>query len=147
MVYKKNMISLTNQILEQLKEPLALIVPIFNEGCSIIKFLHKIKNLVNLQIVFVDDDSKDDTKKIIKSFIEKNQTKYNIILLENDENIGMFQTIKKGLSYSVEYLNSELFIVMQLDSTEILFKIYSLIYPIIHLSKDFIVGPEDTIIL
>lgn len=49
------------------------------------------------EIIIVDDKSSDDTVKIIKQFIIDNNT-YNLILIQNDENLGYRRNFKKALS-------------------------------------------------
>lgn len=49
------------------------------------------------EIIIVDDKSSDDTVKIIKKFIIENNA-YNIVLIQNDENLGYRRNFKKAMS-------------------------------------------------
>jgi glycosyltransferase involved in cell wall biosynthesis len=68
-------------------------VPCYNEENNIVKTLNTIISAVNktklsYEIVVVDDKSEDLTKEIVKKFIEQNKSQ-NIILRENQVNLGL----------------------------------------------------------
>lgn len=58
-------------------DKISIVVPILNEGKNLIKLTTeikkvKIKNKIkNLEIIFIDDDSNDDSKEILKSLCKK----------------------------------------------------------------------------
>lgn len=49
------------------------------------------------EIIIVDDKSSDETVKVIKQFIIDNST-FNIVLIQNNENLGYRRNFKKAMS-------------------------------------------------
>jgi len=86
---------------------LSLVFPVFNEESRINNSLSKIKKFIlnskleYLEIVFVDDGSKDNTYSIIQNFILlfKKNIKIKFILLRNLKNIGKGYSLKKGINH------------------------------------------------
>ena len=82
---------------------LSIIIPIFNEeqrlksSFNIIKkFLQK-KIRKNIEIIFVNDGSTDNSKKIINKFISKNRKTCQFKFISYKKNIGKGHAIKKGV--------------------------------------------------
>jgi len=84
---------------------LSIVFPIFNEELRlkssfnhIISFLKKKKNF-KIEIIFVDDGSKDNTYKIINKFIKNSKTnkkiKFKLLKLKN--NLGKGAALKLGV--------------------------------------------------
>lgn len=78
----------------------SIIVPMYN----VVKYIsYCIKSLVNqtysnIEIILVDDCSKDDTIKVVKLYIKKYS---NLIkLIRNKINIGTYKSINKGINFS-----------------------------------------------
>lgn len=74
---------------------ISIVIPTFNESQNITSLIDEIKSIldgINFEIIVVDDNSPDDTHKIIKDYILKN----------NSTNISCInRTWKKGLSSAV----------------------------------------------
>ena len=87
------------------KIDITFFVPCFNEEKNIVKTLENIINSVGnikYEILVCDDGSKDNTKEIVKNYI--NREKKNIILYENDKNLGIgFSYFKYSLEAKGEY--------------------------------------------
>ena len=54
----------------------SIILPTYNEGGNIIKLIKEIKNVFkktnkNFEIIVVDDNSEDNTEKLVKNFLKK----------------------------------------------------------------------------
>lgn len=81
-------------ISESLK--LSIIVPVYNEGKTILTVLQKLNNLKkfyqNIQIIVINDGSKDNSLKILES----NKSLFDI-LINNLTNRGKGNAVKKGL--------------------------------------------------
>lgn len=111
-----------NDIKEELKDdsdlkrfPLvSVMVPAYNEEKTIIKTLQSIVNLnypkEKLEILVIDDGSKDRTSEIVSKFIKKN-TSYNIKLIIQ-ENAGKAKAMNNGL----KIISGELFACLDADS-------------------------------
>jgi len=81
---------------------LSIIIPVYNAEKTIQRTIHSLKKLDNCkqksEIIFVNDGSTDNTKKIIDAYISENNIK-NIILL-NKENGGSATARNAGLEIS-----------------------------------------------
>jgi len=86
---------------------LSIIFPLFNEQLRINNSLNKIKKFISnsrlkyLEIIFIDDGSKDETYSIIKNFILsfKKSKKIKFILLKNYKNLGKGYSLKRGVKH------------------------------------------------
>jgi len=87
------------------KIDITFFVPCCNEEKNIVKTLENIINSVRnikYEILVCDDGSKDNTKEIVKNYI--NRGKKNIILYENNKNLGIgFSYFKYSLEAKGEY--------------------------------------------
>ncbi len=87
------------------KIDITFFVPCCNEEKNIVKTLENIINStgdIKYEILVCDDGSKDNTKEIVKNYI--NREKKNIILYENDKNLGIgFSYFKYSLEAKGEY--------------------------------------------
>ena len=87
------------------KIDITFFVPCFNEEKNIVKTFENIINSVGnikYEILVCDDGSKDNTKEIVKNYI--NREKKNIILYENNKNLGIgFSYFKYSLEAKGEY--------------------------------------------
>ncbi len=74
----------------------SIIVPVFNEGKTILKVLQDLNSLKkfyqNIQIIVINDGSKDDTLKIL----ENNKILFDV-LISNSINKGKGNAVKKGI--------------------------------------------------
>lgn len=91
---------------------LSIIIPAYNESRTILEMLQKIQDLTipgyKKEVIIIDDGSKDDTWKLIKSKLVEFQ---ELKAFQNENNIGKTQTIKKGLQLS----SGELVIIQDAD--------------------------------
>jgi glycosyltransferase involved in cell wall biosynthesis len=87
------------------KIDITFFVPCYNEEKNIAKTLENIINSagnIKYEILVCDDGSKDNSKEIVKNYI--NREKKNIILYENDKNLGIgFSYFKYSLEAKGEY--------------------------------------------
>lgn len=82
----------------------SLIVPIYNSSKYLKRCLDSLVNqtLNDIEIIIVNDGSKDKSEEIIKEYSLKND---NIIYIKNKENKGIGYSRNKGISYaSGEYI-------------------------------------------
>ena len=73
---------------------ISILIPVFNEQNTIQEILAKVlaQKKYNKEIIVIDDNSSDQTKKILK-----NNFSENITLIENEKNYGKGYCIKKGI--------------------------------------------------
>jgi glycosyltransferase involved in cell wall biosynthesis len=113
---------------------ITFLIPIYNEIRTV---ENAIKEVVNLdypkkQIIIIDNNSNDGTKKIIKKF--KDLDEVTIIL--KDKNLGFGDSIKKGLE-----LSKGEYIYIQYADLEYNIKGFSLMFDkIVQAKTDFIFG-------
>ncbi len=87
----------------------AVVMPAYNVGRYISRALDSIisqsvKFTNNIQIIIVNDNSQDDTRKIAEEYVEKYPT--NIILINNETNHGPAYSRNLGLKYvNAEFVN------------------------------------------
>jgi len=78
---------------------LSIIIPVYNEGSTVIKVLNRIKenleNKIKYEVIVINDGSTDKTSELL----EKNANLYNK-LITNDTNKGKGFSVKKGLENS-----------------------------------------------
>ena len=83
-----------------MNEPtISIISPLFNSERYIIRFIGNIQyqNFNNIEIILIDDNSKDNSKKIIKNYQKEDE---RIILLKNLKNKGTFISRNLGVLFS-----------------------------------------------
>lgn len=100
----------------------AIVVPCYNEGMTIIKFLTELKQVLNgidkvFNIVVVDDYSTDTTLDLLKDFChaEGNQ---KLSLLSLPYNTGHQKSIQQGLLYCHRELQADYAVVMDGDGED-----------------------------
>lgn len=74
----------------------SIVISTFNRSNSIIKALESVlsQRYDKLQILIIDDASKDDTLRVLEEF-----TDYpNVTIITNDSNLGLAKSLNKGLS-------------------------------------------------
>ena len=103
---------------------LSIIIPTLNEEDNIKKTLNKIQkisNKIDLNIVVVDDNSKDNTLKLVELF----KKKLDIKIIRNDKKLGLGYALMKGYLISnnpfVMFLDADL----SVDESDILNLFYS----------------------
>ena len=86
------------------KPKISIVSPVFNRGKYILRFIKSIQNQFfnDIEILFVDDFSNDNTTKIIENF---KKTDERIILIKNKKNKGTLISRNNGaLKSRGEYL-------------------------------------------
>lgn len=77
------------------EKAIAVVIPAYNEETQIGKVINSMPAYVD-HIVIVDDNSTDDTVKVVKQYQEKN---FKIILLQHKENKGAGGAMVTGYNY------------------------------------------------
>ncbi len=79
---------------------LSIIIPVYNEEKTIKKIIEKVQKVnlgkIKKELIMINDASKDNTSKIIKSLIKKYK---NITFIEHKINQGKGAAIRTGLKY------------------------------------------------
>ena len=113
--YKSLNISLKNLTYFQKEEnpKISLIITIYNQGYYIEKLYWSILNqeLKDIEIIFIDDASSDNSSLIIKQLIKKDK---RIVYLKNKINKGQYYSINKGV------LNSKGEYILSIDADDLL---------------------------
>ena len=93
------------------KQPnVSIIIPTYNSKNELFSIQKSIQDqsLKNIEIIYIDNDSTDNTTKIIKEFQQKDK---RIILLENKGNKGPFYSRNKGALFArgeyIQFLDSD----------------------------------------
>lgn len=77
---------------------LSIIIPAYNEERTISEILKRVKEVaisgVKIEIVIVDDGSKDKTLSLIKEFVVANK---NVLLIEHKKNRGKGSAVQTGI--------------------------------------------------
>jgi len=98
------------KISNNLKNSFSIVLPVLNEEKNINKMVSLInKNLKGFkyEIIFVDDNSVDDTKKVIKSLINKN-IKYYLRIKNKDLTLSCFLGFQKSKYKNIIIMDSDL---------------------------------------
>lgn len=84
-----------------MKSKIAVIMPVYNAGKFLRGSLDSVLNqkFQDISLICIDDDSKDDSRKILEEYFEKDK---RIIYLKNEKNSGPSATRNKGLDYVFE---------------------------------------------
>jgi glycosyltransferase involved in cell wall biosynthesis len=88
------------KIFKKINAPkISIISPLFNNDRYILRFLNNIQfqNFINLEIILIDDCSKDNSIKIIEEYKKYDK---RIILIKNKKNRGTFISRNLGVLYS-----------------------------------------------
>ncbi len=85
-----------------MSQKLSVVIPAYNEAPTIHLILDKVLNVdlisnLGLEIVIVDDCSKDGTYEVIQKYIEQNQTN-SISLYKHEKNQGKGAALHTGIS-------------------------------------------------
>ena len=112
---------------------ISILIPVFNEQNTIQEILAKVlaQKKYNKEIIVIDDNSSDQTKKILK-----NNFSENITLIENEKNYGKGYCIKKGIKNAT----GEIIIIQDADLEYDPSDYIKLINPIIENKADVVYG-------
>ena len=101
-------------------EKISIVIPVYNEEGNlkilVNEIINAIGNLYDYEILFVDDKSTDDSKKIL-DHLEKNK---NINVVNNKKNMGQSYSIYQGILRS-NYEN-----IVTLEKYKLSFKRYQI---------------------
>jgi len=114
---------------------IGVVVPAYNEESLILEVLKNIPEYVD-KIIVVDDNSKDNTKKTVKQFMDESQ---RIILIEHNENRGVGASIVSGYKKCME-LNIDIAAVMAGDNQMDPEELPKLLNPLVEGQADFAKG-------
>jgi len=79
------------------EKPLTVVVPSYNHEKYILQTLRELVKIKNLKkIIVIDDKSTDNTLALVKIFTKQNSF-YNIVVLEKSENKGLVSSLNLGL--------------------------------------------------
>jgi len=131
-----NSLNNNNEIYYKSNNPkISIVIALFNAEGFIINTLHSIRNqdLKDIEIIMVDDDSKDNTTKLIKEYMKKDK---RIILYENKENKGTLYTKARGI------VNSKGKYIMIMDQDDLFTQkdVFSTLYEYIEINNLDILG-------
>ncbi len=78
----------------------SFLISAYNEEERIRKCLDSVinQNYPNIEIIIIDDGSIDNTVKVIENYISENSN-IEINLIKNEENIGLTESLNKGIEY------------------------------------------------
>ena len=96
---------------------ISIIIPTYNEAENIRELISEIskvckENMLPNNIVIVDDNSPDNTSKIVKEIMLENK---NVRLIEREGKLGLGTAYIKGINYSLNNLHSDLIMTMDAD--------------------------------
>ena len=120
---------------------LSIIIPCYNEEKTILNVLDAIKSTelnynIEKEIIIVDDFSKDKSVLYIKKYIEIENKKQKITLIENSTNFGKGYCIRKG----IEICHGDYIIIQDADLEYKPVMYNKLIEPIISNNADVVYG-------
>jgi glycosyltransferase involved in cell wall biosynthesis len=90
-----------------------LVIPVFNEEKRLdLNYFLKIAEIKNLEVLFVDDGSTDQTRQILNPLV---RSKTNFHLLASNRNVGKSEAVRMGLNelikdskfYAVGFMDSD----------------------------------------
>jgi glycosyltransferase involved in cell wall biosynthesis len=78
---------------------ISIISPVYNREKFLLRFIKSIQhqNFFDIEIIFVDDNSSDNSAKVIKKYMKKDK---RILLIKNEKNRGTFKARNLGVLYS-----------------------------------------------
>ena len=110
------------------KPKISIIIPIYNKSAFLQNILCSLENqkIKDIEIVFVDDFSSDNSTKIIENFQIKDK---RIKLIKNQKNMGVFYSRYNG------FKNSRGKYILFVDPDDLLFNILNEVYDFIEIKK------------
>lgn len=78
------------------------IIPVFNCEATIIRCLKSIYSLkYSIDVILINDNSTDNTFKLINEF--KNKLPYKLHIINNSENLGISKSLNKGIELAITF--------------------------------------------
>lgn len=95
------------------EKKVAVIIPTYNEADNLVLLIPELfKQIPKASIIVVDDNSKDNTKKIINAF----KIKYkNLVFLERTKKEGRGTAVLHGFKHAISKTNADYFVEMDAD--------------------------------
>ena len=87
----------------KLNNILSIVIPVFNEEkylAKLISDLEKYFSDIDHELIFINDGSSDDSRSIIKNYIDSLSDKKNIKLIDFKENCGKGKAVREGINQS-----------------------------------------------
>jgi cellulose synthase/poly-beta-1,6-N-acetylglucosamine synthase-like glycosyltransferase len=101
---------------EKIFPVVTLIIPTYNEEKTILRKLENATSLhypkKKLEVLVVDSGSSDSTRKIIKNFIHKNITNFNIRFIYQKQRMGK----ASALNFALQQSHSEIIVISDADA-------------------------------
>ncbi|MEK6856937.1 MAG: glycosyltransferase, partial [Nanoarchaeota archaeon] len=96
---------------------LSIIIPTYNEAENIKELISEIgkvckKDMLSYNIIIVDDNSPDNTSKIVKDVMQEDK---HVTLIEREGKMGLGTAYIKGIKYSLNNLHPDLIMTMDAD--------------------------------
>lgn len=114
-----------------MKKHVAL-VPAFNEAQNIREVIYHLRKHPDVDIIVVDDGSKDRTAEIVKQ--------HKVILLRHSYNKGKGEAIKTGINYVLKNHPAEFIVVVDADMQYYPSEAIKLLEPLKKNEADFVAG-------
>lgn len=98
---------------------ISIVIPNYNGMDFLDKCLNSLENetAYNLQIIIVDNDSKDKSMDVFKKHFKRNLPNIKYYLISNDSNLGFSKAVNQGIKLSNE--NSSEYLCLLNNDTEI----------------------------
>jgi len=108
------------------------IIPAFNEEKNIREVIYHLKKHPDVDVIVVDDGSKDRTAEIAK--------KHKVILLRHEFNKGKGEAIKTGINYILKHHPAEYIVLVDADMQYHPVEAIKLLHPLEKNEADFVAG-------
>lgn len=123
------------------------ILPCYNEELNIKKLLNSIfdfykKKFFNINIVIIDDGSKDNSLEILKKIKKQNSSKkIKLTILVHKTNLGLGYTLRDGFKYCIyNGKENDIIVSMDCDNSHTIKLSYKLIMEIINKNRDVVIA-------
>ncbi len=125
----------------RIKTKIVIGIVFYNESQNITDLFSRIENLklkIHVKVLFVNDGSTDDTKKIIKNFLKRSKLK-NVLLLNSPKNIGVGAAIRRVINYGLKN-RFDVCVIMAGNGKDNPLEIPVLLKPILKENFDYVQG-------
>ena len=107
---------------------LSVIIPVYNQESLILRAIKSIPPFSDIEIIVIDDCSTDGTLEVVRLY--QQYSKQNIVVLHNDQNMGVGYTVNRGIDVAqgeyIVLLGSDdyfidLYVLDELDGTDLIY--------------------------